>query len=89
MKTFEKSTSRPVTEIYDQVAVATHEEHPAATPEFPIISSVKSSLYRARREAYPPLPQEVADLEELPPLFTVIGQNRFMVKNTLLARRVR
>ena len=83
LKTLAKSTSRPVTEIYDQVDVATHEEHPAATPELPIISSVKSSPYRARREPYLPLPQEVADLEELPPLFTVIGQNRFMVKNTL------
>ena len=49
MKEKAKYDTTPIPAIYDEVAVAVHEERPNVGATLPTLHSLKTSLYRARR----------------------------------------
>ena len=86
MKEKAKYDTTPIPAIYDEVAVAVHEERPNVGATLPTLHSLKTSLYRARRSKYPKLPQNLADLLDIPPIFACTGQEhdvRFLLNNSL------
>ena len=88
MKEAARTTTRPLNEIYEEQAVGVANTHPTAAPSLPLVSSVASSMYRGRRQAYPPLPQGPEDLVNMPDVFWFTGpqsNEQFLISNTLQA----
>ena len=81
-----KSGTASIPAIYDEVAITVHQEQPNVAATLPALPALKSSLYRAWRSMYPKLPQTVADLQEIPPVFANTEQEhdiRFLLNNSL------
>ena len=83
MKELVTSDSRPIPEAYEHVAIAIHMQYPVAASTLPTQTSLKSTLLRSRRSIYPPLPVAINNLHNIPDVFSNIGEDRFLLSNTL------
>ena len=76
-------SSTTIPEVYESVAIALAEINPRAANTLPHQSSLASTLLRAQRSVFPPLPASIQDLYEFPEALSNIGQERFLLPNTL------
>lgn len=85
MKAAARSTTTPIPQVYSEMASQLQAEDLVAASMLLPEASLSASLYRARRQQYPALPQSLQDLQVIPDVFSNLGggEERFLLSNTL------